>query len=154
MKRVFLSAAVLGILVAVALVVCGGTAFAKDKDVNPPGPKGGTGTDWENPPGPAGGPGASPNVRGPKPPKSKFCRNHPAHPKCHINPPGPAGGQVLDRLHRHHCRQENRQRRGSMSIRPALRVAQGQAPPTTSLGLCVRGGGSRVSASSRTDSAT
>ncbi|OGQ48448.1 MAG: hypothetical protein A3I09_01675 [Deltaproteobacteria bacterium RIFCSPLOWO2_02_FULL_47_10] len=32
-----------------------------DKDNNPPGPKGGSGTNWENPPGPKGGPGASPN---------------------------------------------------------------------------------------------
>ena len=33
----------------------------KDKDNNPPGPKGGRGTNWENPPGPKGGPGASPD---------------------------------------------------------------------------------------------
>jgi peptidoglycan hydrolase CwlO-like protein len=32
-----------------------------DIDNNPPGPKGGPGTNWENPPGPKGGPGASPN---------------------------------------------------------------------------------------------
>lgn len=32
-----------------------------DRDDNPPGPKGGKGTNWENPPGPKGGPGASPN---------------------------------------------------------------------------------------------
>jgi hypothetical protein len=31
------------------------------KDNNPPGPKGGPGTNWKNPPGPKGGPGASPN---------------------------------------------------------------------------------------------
>lgn len=29
-------------------------------DNNPPGPKGGLGTNWKNPPGPKGGPGASP----------------------------------------------------------------------------------------------
>jgi hypothetical protein len=34
-----------------------------DKDNNPPGPKGGAGTNWENPPGPVGGPGASPDRR-------------------------------------------------------------------------------------------
>jgi hypothetical protein len=34
-----------------------------DRDNNPPGPKGGPGTNWENPPGPKGGPGASPNKR-------------------------------------------------------------------------------------------
>jgi hypothetical protein len=32
-----------------------------DRDNNPPGPKGGPGTNWENPPRPAGGPGASPD---------------------------------------------------------------------------------------------
>lgn len=39
------------------------TAYARDRDDNPPGPKGGVGTNWENPPGPAGGPGASPDQR-------------------------------------------------------------------------------------------
>jgi hypothetical protein len=37
------------------------SASAKDRDNNPPGPRGGPGTNWENPPGPRGGPGASPN---------------------------------------------------------------------------------------------
>ncbi len=32
-----------------------------DRDNNPPGPRGGPGTNWENPPGPKGGPGASPD---------------------------------------------------------------------------------------------
>jgi hypothetical protein len=32
-----------------------------DNDNNPPGPRGGPGTNWENPPGSRGGPGASPN---------------------------------------------------------------------------------------------
>ncbi|HAH09764.1 MAG TPA: hypothetical protein DCL48_06655 [Alphaproteobacteria bacterium] len=32
-----------------------------DRDNNPPGPRGGRGTNWENPPGWRGGPGASPN---------------------------------------------------------------------------------------------
>ena len=35
----------------------------QDKDNNPPGPKGGPGTNWENRPGPQGGPGASPDRR-------------------------------------------------------------------------------------------
>lgn len=35
--------------------------FAADVDNNPPGPRGGPGTNWENPPGPKGGAGASPN---------------------------------------------------------------------------------------------
>jgi len=33
----------------------------RDADDNPPGPRGGRGTNWENPPGPAGGRGASPD---------------------------------------------------------------------------------------------
>jgi len=33
----------------------------QDPDANPPGPKGGPGTNWENPPGPTGGPGKSPD---------------------------------------------------------------------------------------------
>jgi len=36
---------------------------ALDKDNNPPGPKGGAGTNWENKPGPQGGPGASPDKK-------------------------------------------------------------------------------------------
>lgn len=35
-----------------------------DRDDNPPGPRGGPGTNWENPPGPRGGPGASPDRYG------------------------------------------------------------------------------------------
>lgn len=53
-------------------------AYARDRDNNPPGPRGGPGTNWENPPGPAGGPGASPDRR------CRFDRDD--------NPPGPAGG--------------------------------------------------------------
>ncbi len=37
----------------------------RDRDNNPPGMRGGPGTNWENPPGPAGGPGASPDRRVP-----------------------------------------------------------------------------------------
>lgn len=36
----------------------------RDGGNNPPGPRGGPGTNWENPPGPVGGPGASPNRGG------------------------------------------------------------------------------------------
>lgn len=46
-------------IVLTALLVLG--ACARDPDWNPPGPRGGPGTNWENPPGPAGGPGASPD---------------------------------------------------------------------------------------------
>lgn len=45
----------------------------RDRDNNPPGPRGGAGTNWENPPGPRGGTGASPD-------------------RPHANPPGPMGG--------------------------------------------------------------
>lgn len=37
--------------------------YPGDRDNNPPGPRGGRGTNWENPPGPRGGPGASPDRR-------------------------------------------------------------------------------------------
>jgi len=40
------------------------SALAHDRDNNPPGPRGGPGTNWENPPGPRGGPGASPDRHG------------------------------------------------------------------------------------------
>ena len=33
----------------------------RDRDANPPGAKGGPGTNWENPPGPEGGEGKSPD---------------------------------------------------------------------------------------------
>ena len=38
-----------------------------DADNNPPGPRGGAGTNWENKPGPQGGPGAGPG----KPPQAR-----------------------------------------------------------------------------------
>lgn len=91
-----------------------GAAFAKDRDNNPPGKRGGPGTNWENPAGPAGGPGASPNAR----PvynhqhnyqykhynayhhcASAYCNQHPHKCACgepvldnDSNPPGAAGG--------------------------------------------------------------
>jgi hypothetical protein len=40
-----------------------GRDYRYDRDDNPPGPRGGPGTNWENPPGPRGGPGASPDRR-------------------------------------------------------------------------------------------
>lgn len=56
----------------------GDLPFKKDWDNNPPGPRGGEGTNWENPPGPKGGPGTSPDR------KPRFDRDN--------NPPGPRGG--------------------------------------------------------------
>lgn len=60
-------------------------ALAYDRDNNPPGPRGGPGTNWENPPGPDGGPGASPDRHG-------FCKKHPKKCDRDGNPPGPRGG--------------------------------------------------------------
>jgi hypothetical protein len=57
----------------------------KDRDGNPPGPRGGPGTNWENRPGPAGGPGASPDRR---PFWKRFWRRDRDN-----NPPGPVGGR-------------------------------------------------------------
>ena len=56
---------ILIILALTAGLVIGthGFAQAQDSDSNPPGPRGGAGTDWENPPGPRGGPGTSPDSR-------------------------------------------------------------------------------------------
>lgn len=50
-------------LAAAALTACASDPYryGYDNDDNPPGPRGGWGTNWENPPGPAGGPGASPD---------------------------------------------------------------------------------------------
>lgn len=65
---------------------------------NPPGPRGGRGTNWENPPGPRGGLGASRYHRGWR---RTFIGGvvwvwHPAN-RCWLrdndqNPPGPRGG--------------------------------------------------------------
>ena len=56
-------------LATLAVAVCVGlfgcvqqTHVVRDYDGNPPGPRGGPGTNWENPPGPRGGPGASPDA--------------------------------------------------------------------------------------------
>jgi hypothetical protein len=56
------AAAVLTALAAVAFLMAL-PAHAHDRDGNPPGWRGGPGTNWENPPGPRGGPGASPDRR-------------------------------------------------------------------------------------------
>lgn len=42
-----------------ALLLAGSAATAEARYWNPPGPRGGPGTNWHNPPGPVGGPGAS-----------------------------------------------------------------------------------------------
>jgi hypothetical protein len=62
---------------AVFALTAASSAYAIDRDNNPPGPRGGPGTNWENPPGPRGGPGTSPNRR-------LIDRDN--------NPPGPRGG--------------------------------------------------------------
>ena len=65
------------IAVGALSALCVSPALARDWDNNPPGPRGGPGTNWENPPGPIGGPGTSPNVR---------------RGWNWFNPPGPIGG--------------------------------------------------------------
>jgi len=50
-------------LALTAATLCAGPALALDRDNNPPGRRGGPGTNWENPPGWRGGPGASPDHR-------------------------------------------------------------------------------------------
>lgn len=93
-----LAAAALG-----TALLLGASTFALafgDRDNNPPGPRGGPGTNWENPPGPRGGPGASPD---PKPWRPWIWRrifdndNNPPGPRGGPgtnweNPPGPRGG--------------------------------------------------------------
>ncbi|MDX9944900.1 MAG: hypothetical protein RBS35_08920 [Azonexus sp.] len=49
--------------IAVLALTAVPSAHAFDRDNNPPGPRGGPGTNWENPPGPRGGLGASPDIR-------------------------------------------------------------------------------------------
>ena len=61
---------------------------AAHADNNPPGPRGGAGTNWENPPGPRGGPGASPDA---KPWRPRIWRRIFDNDN---NPPGPRGGRV------------------------------------------------------------
>lgn len=93
------------------------SSFAYDRVDNPPGPRGGPGTNWENPPGPRGGPGASPDRRDNErylmhhmsrhdwqrfqhmrmEERRNFCRMRHIHmDRCaidrHDNPPGPRGG--------------------------------------------------------------
>ncbi|MGR4862290.1 hypothetical protein [Caulobacter sp. LARHSG274] len=48
---------------ALTTVSMTGPSLAQDRDNNPPGWRGGPGTNWENPPGWRGGPGASPDRR-------------------------------------------------------------------------------------------
>lgn len=89
------------IALAVALAL-GVSACVTDYDDNPPGPRGGPGTNWENPPGPRGGPGASPNYRGYHQWRHTYYngRYYYWHPRRNCwylpdrddNPPGPAGG--------------------------------------------------------------
>lgn len=67
----------LGVAMAALIAVASVAVVAADAEArkwNPPGPRGGHGTNWKNPPGPAGGPGAS------------------RHRWWLANPPGPVGG--------------------------------------------------------------
>src|ERR1700741_5379125 len=92
-SRPWLARTALAGLLATALGAPG-AGLARDRDDNPPGPRGGPGTNWENPPGPRGGPGASPDRR------YGFWRDHDNNPPVPRggpgtnweNPPGPRGG--------------------------------------------------------------
>lgn len=86
-----------------ALVVALGVmtpAMAHDRDNNPPGWRGGPGTNWENPPGWRGGPGASPDRRWHHRPHHYWVRDRDDNPPGWRggpgtnweNPPGPRGG--------------------------------------------------------------
>lgn len=79
--------AVAALTTALMLVTCMVALAAGDRDNNPPGPRGGPGTNWENPPGPRGGPGASPD---PKPWRPWIWRKIFDNDD---NPPGPRGGR-------------------------------------------------------------
>ncbi|MGQ0800390.1 MAG: hypothetical protein ACT4NL_09800 [Pseudomarimonas sp.] len=48
---------------ALGLLATGDVQARRDRDDNPPGPRGGAGSNWENPRGWRGGPGASPDHR-------------------------------------------------------------------------------------------
>lgn len=80
------------LLLALAACLLVSLSHARDRDNNPPGPRGEPGTNWENPPGPAGGPGAGPNRR-----PLRDRDDNPPGPRggpgtnCE-NPPGPVGG--------------------------------------------------------------
>lgn len=83
---------------ACATMMAASPALAFDRDNNPPGPRGGPGTNWENPPGPRGGPGASPDVS--RRFAAGWCVTHPRKCRTRVwrrfdndnNPPGPRGG--------------------------------------------------------------
>lgn len=64
-------------LAGVAVLALSGPALARDFDNNPPGWRGGPGTNWENPPGWRGGPGASPD---------RYWRWGHYHPHYHYHP--------------------------------------------------------------------
>lgn len=59
-----LTAGRLAMTVVVAMILAATACAPRDRDGNPPGPRGGPGTNWENPPGPRGGPGTSPDRPG------------------------------------------------------------------------------------------
>lgn len=88
--------------IAALALALGLGACVTDYDDNPPGPRGGPGTNWENPPGPTGGPGASPDYRNFRSWRHAYYngRYYYLHPRRNCwylpdrddNPPGPVGG--------------------------------------------------------------
>lgn len=90
-RQLLWGAAVLGLII-------NGAALAWGRDGNPPGPRGGPGTNWENPPGPRGGPGAGPD-RDWGPAYGYRYRDRYYVPRWRDddnNPPGPWGGPGTD----------------------------------------------------------
>ena len=69
----------IGVLAVLLLGAASADAHPRRRN-NPPGPRGGPGTNWANPPGPVGGPGAS---------RSRLF----FHRDRDHNPPGPIGGR-------------------------------------------------------------
>ena len=100
----FKKATPLWLLIAMSMPL---VAVAQDQDNNPPGAKGGPGTNWENPKGPEGGPGASPNQRYDKADRNhdgtvddtekaraqEILENRRDNRDPDNNPPGPRGGE-------------------------------------------------------------
>jgi hypothetical protein len=79
---------ILSIFVVLSVLLTS-AVYAADKDNNPPGLRGGVGTNWENPPGPRGGIGASRDRRSDD--------DNPPGLRGGVgtnweNPPGPKGG--------------------------------------------------------------
>ena len=87
---------IIATVAAMALLSLAAPASAHDRDNNPPGWRGGPGTNWENPPGRRGGPGASPDRHWRRVAHAGAVWVWVPHRRCwdlDNNPPGPRGGR-------------------------------------------------------------